>query len=47
MIVNPLDTANALAKTAVGATANVLDLDDEMSEWGDRWSSANDTADQV
>ena len=47
MIVNPLDTANALAKTAVWATANVLDLDDEMSEWGDRWSSANDTADQV
>ena len=47
MIVNPLDTANALAKTVVWAGANILDLDDEMSEWGDRWSSANDTADQV
>lgn len=47
MIVNPLDTANALWKTAVGWAANLLWVDEDMAQWGDRWSSANDTADQV
>ena len=47
MIVNPLDTVNALWKTAVGGVANLLWVDEDMAQWGDRWSSANDTADQV
>lgn len=47
MIVNPLDTVNALWKTVVGGTANLLWVDDEMAERGDRFNSANETADQV
>lgn len=47
MIVNPLDTANALWKTAVGGVANLLWVDEDMAQWGDRFNSANDTADQV
>ena len=47
MIVNPIDTANALGKTVVWGAANLLGVDDEMAEWGDRFNSANETADQV
>lgn len=47
MVLNPLDTANALWKTAVGGVANLLWVDEDMAEWGDWWASANDTADQV
>jgi len=47
MIVNPLDTINALWKTVVWWTANILGVDDEVSQWGDRFNSANETADQV
>ena len=47
MIVNPLDTVNALWKTAVGGVANLLWVDEDMAQWGDRFNSANDTADQV
>lgn len=47
MVLNPLDTANALWKTAVGGVANLLWVDEDMAQWGDRFNSANDTADQV
>lgn len=47
MVLNPLDTTNALWKTAVGGVANLLWVDEDMAEWGDWWASANDTADQV
>lgn len=47
IVLNPLDTANSLAKTAVWGVANLVWVDEDMAEWGDRWSSANDTADQV
>ena len=52
MIVNPLDTAGALAKTAVGWTMNLFGIDDDiqyMQDWKlkDWYMSANDTADAV
>lgn len=52
MIVNPLDTANNLAKTAVWWAMNLLWTDEyieNMEEWAmkDRYKSANETADAV
>lgn len=52
MILNPLDTANALAKTAVWAGMNLLGTDDDieyMQDWKlkDWYMSANETADTV
>ena len=45
MVANPLDTVNNLWKAAVGGVANLLDVDDEVSQWGDRFESANQVAD--
>lgn len=52
MLLNPLDTGNALAKTAVWAGMNLLGTDDDieyMQDWKlkDWYMSANETADTV